>query len=49
MQYRQTVHLRVPEWSDLAAVSGSNSFARQVQTWRAHGLKASPLTTIQSF
>jgi len=49
MQYRQTVHLRVPEWSALAAVSGSNSFASRVQTWRAHGLKASPLTTIQSF
>jgi len=47
MQFRQAVHLRVSDRSIVTTVLGS--FTTSIQTGHTHGLKASPLTTIQSF
>ncbi len=49
MQCRQTGRQWARDWSTLAAVPGSRSFAIPAEAGCAHGLKASPLTTIQSF
>lgn len=49
MPYQQIVNPRVFAWSVPMSDLGSGSFAILLQTGHVYGLKASPLTTIQSF